>query len=84
MITDDPSDVLTTAERGMVTAWTKACANSTCIEVTHDEAWPGGILIRSASTVRHREVRATAEEWWQFLDGVKAGAFDHVIPRERP
>lgn len=63
----------------MTDEWTSACGTSSCIQVTRIR--PDVVLIRSASTLPGMGVDATADEWWQFLDAVKAGAFDDVMPR---
>lgn len=61
------------------TVWTKACGSSSYIEVTEVI---GLVRIRTAASKAFgTDVIATDDEWWQFLDGVKAGAFDHVVPR---
>jgi hypothetical protein len=63
--------------------WTSPCGTNACIEV---RARPGhglgpGVEIRSGSS--QVVLFATDAEWWQFLDGVKAGALDDVIPRRQ-
>lgn len=63
--------------------WIKACGSGTCIEVSASVA-SDTVLIRCLPTSPDKAIRATYEEWWQFLDGVKAGAFDDVIPRPQP
>lgn len=66
-----------------MTGWVSACGNSTCIEVMPaPKGCLPGVWVRAGGNDDHI-LSASAEEWWQFLDGVKAGAFDDVIPREQ-
>jgi hypothetical protein len=65
-----------------MTTWTRACGTNACIEVRRATGRREDMVaIRAAAT---DTIFATAEEWWQFLDDVKAGAFNDVIPREQP
>ena len=58
--------------RGMV--WRRACTGGECVEVAYEDGWVG---VRDGKQGDDGPVLAfTAEEWQEFLQGIKAGAFD--------
>lgn len=65
-----------------MTGWVSRCSTGHCIEVAQAGDLPA-VWIRTTAPTPSFQVVATAEEWWQFLDGVKAGKFDDVLPRRQ-
>jgi len=58
--------------------WLTACGNATCIEV-RSTIGQTHVLIRSTER-REESIVCSADEWREFVAGVKAGKFDEVAP----
>ena len=63
----------------MTAGWVTACANGSCIQA---RAANGDVEIRVTSIVNGpNSLLATEGEWLRFVQGVKAGRFDGVVPQ---
>jgi hypothetical protein len=60
-----------------MTGWKRSsfCAQGECIEALRAD--DGRIWLRSGSG-QFSHVKLSAEEWFAFIAGVKAGEFDHL------